>query len=132
MRDPATREVRTFGATLVGGAAVFGFAAWRRGFATAQTSAAVVLLAVGLFAIAAPRIARPLHRAWMGIGHALGRVTTPIVLTLVFFGVLTPARWLLALFGRDPLQRRREPALTTYWQDRPRRTFGRDDFERLS
>lgn len=87
---------------------------------------------VAVFALIAPGAARPVHRAWMRVGHLLGMVTTPIVLTAVFVLVLTPARILLSAFGRDPLVRRRDPSLRTYWNERTRRTFGREDFERLS
>ena len=131
-REAGTREVRTFGATLFGAAAILAFIARRRGFPMGTSTAAGSFALIGIFAIVAPRLARPIQRAWMRIGHLLGLVTTPIVLTLVFLFVLTPARLLLSAFGRDPLSRRRDRALSTYWQDRSHRTFGRDDFERLS
>lgn len=44
------------------------------------------------------------YRAWMAVGHGLSKVTTPIVLGILYFLVLTPMRLLLALSGRHPLR----------------------------
>ncbi|MEI8255102.1 MAG: SxtJ family membrane protein [Deltaproteobacteria bacterium] len=131
-KQAGTREVRTFGATLGVAAIVIGLVAWRRAFPPVASVSAVVLATLAALSLVAPRAARPLQRGWMALGHALGRVTTPIVLTAVFVLVLTPARLMLMLFGRDPLQRGRDPGLRTYWTDRPRSAFTREDFERLS
>jgi hypothetical protein len=131
-REATLREIRSFGIVLTVAGAILAYVAWRRGFPITRTSIAGTFAAVGLFAIALPAFARPLHRAWMALGHALGRITTPIVLTLVFVLVLVPARLFLLLIGRDPLQRRRLASAPSYWHERERRAFGRDDFERLS
>jgi hypothetical protein len=34
---------------------------------------------------------------------------------ILFFCVLTPLGLLMRLAGRDPMQRRRDPATTSYW-----------------
>jgi hypothetical protein len=47
-------------------------------------------LLLALCGVLAPASLRILYRGWMGIGHAIGRITTPLVLALVFFAVLTP------------------------------------------
>ncbi len=112
--------------------AVFAFIAWRRGYPLPQSIASAVFGVVGLLALVAPSAARPLHKAWMGLGHLLGRFTTPIMLTAVFAFVLIPARVFLTLIGRDPLNRKRLAGTSTYWTTRPRKHFDRDDFERLS
>lgn len=135
-RRPDLRGVPAFGVTLL--AAAIGAAlyyVWRRGElspAALPVIAAAILACVGVFALVAPRWALPLYRAWMALGRAIGRVTTPVVLTLVFVLVLTPVRLLLAIAGRDPLERRWDPSRRSYFHERPRRGFDRDDFERLS
>ncbi len=131
-KQSGTREVRTFGATLGAAAIVVALVAWRRHFPPVASVSAIVLAAIAILSLVAPRAARPLQRGWMALGHALGRVTTPIVLTAVFVLVITPARMMLALFGRDPLQRGRDSSLKSYWTERPRSAFTREDFERLS
>ncbi len=50
-----------------------------------------------------PRWLGPLYRAWMALGHALSRVTTPILMGLIFFLVITPIGVMLRLAGRNPI-----------------------------
>jgi len=38
----------------------------------------------------------------------------------------------MALARRDPMALRRDPRARTYWVERRRRGFARDDFERLA
>lgn len=76
------------------------------------------LLLSGLFAAAAtlaPAALAPLNRAWMALGEALRRLTTPLVLGIIFFGVLTPMALLMRLFGKDLLRLRFDRAASSYW-----------------
>ena len=102
-------EGRRFAFTL--GAAFFvlaGIALWRGKQTTATVCAALggVLLLAGL---AVPSRLGPVQRGWMGFAHALSKVTTPIFLGVLYFGVIAPAGFVLRLFGKKPLQ----PAKTT-------------------
>jgi hypothetical protein len=63
--------------------------------------------------------------------QALGRVTTPVLLGLVFVAVLLPTRLVLALTGGDPLTRRFDRTLPSYWAERAHPGFSREGFERL-
>ncbi len=76
---------------------------------------AVLTALVTLFA---PGVLTPLNRAWMKLGDLMGRVVNPIVLGLLFYGVITPFGVARQLFGADPMKRKFEPALKTYWVDR--------------
>lgn len=49
----------------------------------------------------------PLNRWWLKFGLVLGYVTTPIALSLLYFGILTPFACLLRVFGRDELKLKR-------------------------
>jgi hypothetical protein len=53
------------------------------------------------------------YRVWMAVGHALSKVTTPLVLGILYFFVLTPTRLLLMLSGRHPLRHRARDG--SYW-----------------
>ena len=49
---------------------------------------------------------RRLHKGWMAFAHALGRVQTYLILTLIYFlavGLMAP---FVRLFMKDPLSRR--------------------------
>lgn len=60
----------------------------------------------------------PLNRGWMKLGELLGRIVSPVVLGVIFFGVFTPVAMVMRAFGRDALARRWEPAARTYWVKR--------------
>lgn len=57
----------------------------------------------------------PVRRAWMALGHGIGRVTTPIVSSIIYFVVLTPFGLAMRLLGHRPLA---ATARTTAWIDR--------------
>lgn len=73
--------------------------------------------AFGLAALAAPRVLRPLNKAWFWLGHFLGKVVSPIVLGIIFFGLLTPVAVAGRLLGRDELRLKRR-AVSSYWVER--------------
>lgn len=60
----------------------------------------------------------PLNKAWMGLGLLLGMIISPIVLGLLFFGLITPVAVLTRAFGRDELRLKRR-LRASYWRDRP-------------
>ncbi len=67
-----------------------------------------------LWGLAAPRSLRPVHRGWMRLGLLMNRVTTPLILSLVFFVVFVPAGLILRLAGKDPMKRRPRPDAESY------------------
>lgn len=69
------------------------------------------LMLVG--ALAPVALALP-NRAWMGLAAVLSSITTPIILAVIFFGLVTPIGVIKRLFGWDPLRRRANSA-ESYW-----------------
>jgi len=53
-----------------------------------------------------PRFYRPIAVLWLGFSHLLGTVVSKILLTLVFFGVVTPIGLVRKLLGFDSLKLR--------------------------
>ena len=74
--------------------------------------------AMAVVAIVAPRRLHGLNVVWMRFGLLLARIINPIVLGLMFFGVMTPIGWLMRAFGKRPLSLAFEPHLKTYWIER--------------
>jgi hypothetical protein len=68
---------------------------------------------VGLAAVA-PNLLHPVYRAWMKFGLLMSRITTPLVLGVLFLLVVTPIARLRALRRRDPLARRFAPRARSY------------------
>jgi hypothetical protein len=64
-----------------------------------------------------PQIARPFYLAWYFAACCIGIVVSNALLIAFYYLVITPAGLLMRVLGRDPLQRRRDPASATYWRD---------------
>jgi len=53
-----------------------------------------------------PQVYRPVAVLWLGLSDLLGSVVSKILLSIVFFVVVTPIGILRRLFGKDSLQLR--------------------------
>jgi Saxitoxin biosynthesis operon protein SxtJ len=115
-------EGRKFGLTLAGAFAVLALIAWWRGGARAPivfgTLAGLFLLGGALL----PTRLGPVQRAWMGMAHAISKVTTPIFMGVVYFLVITPAGLVRRLFGSNAL--RTAQGRASGWVDRRDRPRG--------
>ena len=65
----------------------------------------LLFIALGLWGVLAPMTLRSFYRTWMKFGLLLSKVTTPIVLGIVYYGVIAPTGLIAGLFRNDPLQR---------------------------
>lgn len=92
-----------------------GIALWREHprIATGLTVPGVLLLLAGALV---PAHLGGVYRAWMGLAHAISKVTTPIIMGLIYFVVLTPAGVLRRLVAGNPLESARTPQ--TVWVKR--------------
>lgn len=97
-------EGRRFGLTL-GGAflALAAFLAWRGHTTLAATAAAVGGL-LALAGLVAPGRTGPLWRGWMALARAISKVTTPVVMALLYYLLITPTALLRRTLGSDPLE----------------------------
>ena len=109
------KELKSFG-LLVGGilAFIFGLALPMFLHGTINVwlwGAGGLLMAAG---IAVPAALRPIHAAWMRLGHVLGWINTRIILGVFFFCILMPAGIIMRLLGRDPMNRKFDADAVTY------------------
>lgn len=118
MTSPQLPSERRFGALFVIVFAIAGgwglYASWDARITGGCFAAA------GLFALAAllaPRLLAPLNRAWFRLGELLGRIVSPIVLGVIFFGLITPVALAGRISGRDELKMKRRD-VASYWVDR--------------
>lgn len=81
------------------------------------TSCFVASFCMGGLAIFIPTALSPFNRAWFQFGELLGKIVSPIVLGVIFFGLLTPVGMVARLFGRDEL-RLKPRAASSYWVER--------------
>jgi carbamoyltransferase len=93
--------------------AVFIFRHRFAGWPLASVGAFLVLLAV-----VNPSLLRFCYEPWMRLAGFLGSISSHILLTLLFFLVLTPIGFLQRLFGKLPIDLRFKTNEATYWQKR--------------
>lgn len=74
----------------------------------------VVFGVLGVWALATPLSLKPVYRGWMRVGFLLNRITTPVILGIVFFLVIMPMGLMLRVFVRDPMARRWDATAKTY------------------
>lgn len=79
----------------------------------------LLMLAATFFIVSAvlPWALRPVLAGWIKVVLAINWVVTRALLSLVFYGMVTPVGIVLKLVGSDPLRRQREPEALTYWED---------------
>jgi len=116
----ASGSERAFGLVIAGFFAIIALRPLLRDVHAAPLWWALAIAAAFLLlALAAPTALRPLNRLWTRLGELLSRLVTPIVLALVFYGVVTPVAALMRLRGKDPLKLRPAPEADSYWIARP-------------
>ena len=92
---------------------------WALGIAGAFLAAAFLWPAV---------LARP-NRLWFRFGLLLHLVMSPVILGVLYFGVLSPMGLLMRLCGRDELRLRADRSAASHWQDRQDGTFSPDSLK---
>lgn len=128
----AVTDAQARKSALLVAAVLLGIAAWNlyRGRATVVAvfgALGAALVVAGLFV---PPAARAFHVAWMRFAVALGHVNSRVLLTLVYYLIVTPYGVVSRLARRDPLGRRGEVG-ESYWVERKTTRQAREGFERL-
>lgn len=88
----------------------------------------VVCAILAAWGLIAPESLRPVYNGWMKFGLLLSRITTPLILGIVFFLVIMPLGVVMRLFGRDPMARKFDDSAKTYRV--PSEKAGKDQMER--
>lgn len=106
---PDARELRRFAVAMLIGFFVLGaLAAWRaKGIGTGS----MALWGIGVFLASAAFVPRLVRIAYLAVylpTSIIGYVVSHVMLTLMFFFVITPLAIILRLLGKDVLQQRRE------------------------
>lgn len=116
VREPEVRRTldRRFGAVFAFVFALIGFVPlWHHGHIRWWSLAASGLLC--LASLAAPGLLSPFNQAWYGFGLLLHRIVSPVMMAIIFYGVITPAGAISRLLRKDPLQLKMERGLNSYW-----------------
>jgi hypothetical protein len=129
-KNPSPKELRQFGWTLVIGFGLLGGALYWRGKHHGAFGLWGIGVPLGFLAVLVPPAAKGLYKVWMGWAVIMGTVVTRVLLTLLFFGVITPVAFLFRCFGRDPLRLKRNLSASGYWGEH-RKITDRSYYQRL-
>ena len=61
---------------------------------------AIIFLTLGLLN---SKILTPLNKIWFKFGLILGKIISPIIMSIVFFIVVTPISFIMRILGKDVL-----------------------------
>ena len=67
-----------------------------------------------LLGILNSKILTPLNKIWFKIGILLGNVISPIVMSIIFFLVVTPTSFIMKILGKDLLNLKKNTK-NSYW-----------------
>jgi hypothetical protein len=71
-----------------------------------------------LVTIIVPIVLRPLNKIWFKLGLFLGSIVSPVVMGILFFGLITPIAVLMRIKGRDVLKIKNNSSCSSYWVNR--------------
>lgn len=75
---------------------------------------ALIFLFLGLIN---SKLLTPLKTLWIKLGHFLGYIISPLILSIIYFFVVTPTGLLLRLFRKDILRLKKNNK-NTYWENK--------------
>jgi hypothetical protein len=109
----SAREGRKFALTVGTAFLALAAIAWWRGREIPVALLGAVGAILWVAGLLVPSWLGGLHRAWMGLAHAISRVTTPVFLGVVYFAVMMPIGIVMRAVGRNPI--RHHPREGSYW-----------------
>ena len=75
---------------------------------------AIIFLALGLLN---SKILTPLNKIWFKFGLLLGSIISPIIMSIIFFFVVTPISFVMKILGKDILNLKLNNN-NTYWVEK--------------
>tara|TARA_B100000886_G_C20347206_1_gene459186 strand:- start:117 stop:530 length:414 start_codon:yes stop_codon:yes gene_type:complete len=71
-----------------------------------------------IFSFLIPIILKPIYIAWMSFAIILGWFMTRLILSLLFYLIVTPIGLLTRVLGKDFLELKKEASNNSYWNQR--------------
>ena len=122
-------ELRKFGLTIGGLLAVIGIIMF-----ILNAKHRLIFSGVGflfmLLGLTLPKSLKWIYKLWMGLSVVLGFFSTRIILSLLFYFVLTPINFLYKFTRKKFLDLKIERSAASYWRKRPQTAFDKSQYEK--
>jgi hypothetical protein len=129
MKMANKRETRRFGFVMGGALGALALIQYARTGEPNGWLAGTAVLFAGV-AWLKPGALAPLEAAWLKLGAALGAVNSRLLLSLIFFLVVTPLALVLRWMRRVSIEPAPDPSKTSYWRARKAEEFSAKRMER--
>lgn len=90
----------------------------------------VIGLLLIILGVLLPNLLKPINKLWMTLAIILGWFMSRVILTILFYVIVTPIGFLIKIFGRDFLKLKTDNSLSSYWEEREKKVSDKIDFER--
>lgn len=123
------RDLRKFGLTVGIALGIFGgLFLWRgKGYYDILFYIAGAFL---LLSLTVPIVLKPIQKVWMALAVILGWVMTRVILSILFFAVVTPIALISRLFGKGFLDLEFDESTESYWVPKKSRRADKHDYEK--
>jgi hypothetical protein len=127
--DSSTKEIKKFSRVVGIAFIVLGVLLWIISGRIHQLPViiGVVLILVGLLF---PVVLLPLHKLWMGLSIVLGYISTRVILTVIYYLVLTPIAVIGRLTGKDFIDEKIDGSRKSYWIQKDKKDFNNENIKR--
>ena len=83
-----------------------------------------------LTGIVIPQVLKPLNKIWMGLAIVLGFFMSRLILTILFYLILTPIAFIAKIVGKKFMLLKYDKSAKTYWEKRTHIQKNPLDYER--
>ena len=85
---------------------------------------------LSLIAIAIPSVLKPVYWMWMIFATILGWIMTRVILSILFYIIVTPIGLIARLLGKQFIELQWNKESSTYWNYRFRDSFKKEKYEK--
>jgi len=120
--EVSTKRIRDFGRVMlvVLSFIIPAFLMWRNAWEI--STASWILFAIGLviflLSVIRPLVLTPVYKGWMGLAIILGLFMTKVIISLVFYFIMTPIGIGRRLLVKDPMNMRIDSEAESYWVEK--------------
>ena len=130
--DTSSKEIRKFALVIAIAMGVIGIFISLK---THNLDVSIWLWGIGLLFLILgfilPIILRPVYSLWMLLAYFIGGIVSRVILTVLFYVVLTPIGLVLRLLGKDILNQKLDKNQKSYWVKKNLSSISKEQFKKM-